>query len=147
MTVTLPDRLVQEAPCLTDTPIDPAAELTRLGGGRWLAEAEAMLGNQRVWAVARSGRRVDVGSWFGFPRLWCFLTDEALYGAAWGTWFPGLRPVEQRYPYDQLETVVYNDVTGSLLLRSIGTTEIPALPFAPVTGYHLAARIERLRQQ
>ena len=49
--------------------------MAQWGGERFVPDAQALLGDQSVYAVARSRTMKDVGLWVWFPRIWLFVGD------------------------------------------------------------------------
>jgi len=129
----IPDAL---PPPVSEALAPDAAELAALGRRRraWLVH-EA--GGEDVLAVARTGSRIDTGSWFGKRRVCLAFTRTAMLFAATGP-----RPVCRRVPLAELRKSQYNTVTGELVFAP-AALPAPTVALPPVEAARLLAQIGR----
>lgn len=138
-----PARLVQARPEISNDPIDIVHTMTGMGGGAWAQEASDYCGDEACFFITRADKRVDVGSWFGFPKLWILVLEGGLVLGAWGRFRLSQNPYTLFLPWNIVHTAIYNDITGSINLSLNGAEEVPDLPMQPVQGYQLLAHIEQ----
>jgi len=101
--------------------------------------AAQLLASDDVFLVARTGTKIDVGSWLLRGRVWVFALADSLAVLACGS--VGSRPRADRIPYDQLRESQYNHVTGELALAPAAGLPFRGLGVDPITGYQILAQI------
>lgn len=143
MAVELYQRLAEAKPVVNDRPLNLASEMEDLGGARWIEEAKDLVGDAPVYTLAKTKTRADLGFWLVYPKIWILVCEDAVHLAAWGGLVPPPRPYRRSLGTNDLSTVLYNDITGELLLQPAGPSDLPGLRCDPATGYHLVAHIER----
>jgi hypothetical protein len=129
--------------------LPPAREepLARTGGAfsrmgyreRFLAEQ--LLASEEVFVIARTGTKIDVGSWLLRGRVWVFALADSLAIVACGP--AGLRVHAEKIPYEELRGSQYNHVTGELALAPVKGLPFRGLRIDPVTGCQILAQIHR----
>jgi hypothetical protein len=103
--------------------------------------AEQLLASEDVFVVARTGTKIDVGSWLLRGRVWVFALADSLAIVACGP--AGSRVRAERIPYEELRESQYNHVTGELALAPAKGLPFRGLKTDPITGYQILAQIRR----
>jgi len=118
-------------------PLDIEARRAQLGYSQgWFLHW--LVGDAPVFHIARTGTKIDVGSWFFKRRVCtCLLESEMLLFA------PGKRPYVERIPLGQLKESKYNHVTGEVMLAPAESEKIRGLRMRPLAGLQLLAHIYR----
>jgi len=103
--------------------------------------AEQLLASEEVFVIARTGTKIDVGSWLLRGRVWVFALSDSLAIVACGP--AGLRVRAEKIPYDDLRESQYNHVTGELALAPVKGLPFRGLRIDPITGCQILAQIHR----
>ncbi len=103
--------------------------------------AGQLLASEDVFVIARTGTKIDVGSWLLRGRVWVFALADSLAVLACGR--AGLRVRAEKIPYEKLRESQYNHVTGELALAPARGLPVRGLKIDPVTGYQILAQIHR----
>ena len=130
-----------ELPPARREPLDMARTVWPSMPGRERLLAQQAIGQEPVFAAARTGTKIDVGSWLLRGRVWVFALADGLVYVACGSC--GLRVRARRIAYEQLRESQYNHVTGQLALAPAGDLPFRGLKVDPVEGYQLLAQIYR----
>ena len=110
------------------------AELLRLG--RKERKLLEQLAGGKVFLVAATGTRIDVGGWLRQGRVCAAcLAGELLLFAAGG------QPYGEKAEYDSLGRSLYNHVTGELLLAPARGIRVRRLYLPPVIAYEFLGQI------
>lgn len=115
--------------------------------GDWQGQAEALLDGRQVLHVVRTGTRVDCGAWDRRGRVWAFATTQELVLGAWGGLILGPRPWVRQIAYPELTAWSYSAATGSLLLKTTPTEDLPPLAMDATDGWQMLAQIETHREK
>jgi len=127
---------------LTQPLAAPGADLAPMPR-RTRALAEKLIDRQDVFLVARTGTKVDVGSWLAQGRVWLVALEDSLVVVATG--MAGARPLAEKIGYDRLRQSQYNHVTGQLALSPAKLSGTRGLHLPPIEGCQMLAQIYRER--
>ena len=129
-------------PAITRPLPDAEAALRRMG--RAPAElARKLLAGREVYAVVRTGTKVDVGSWLARGRIWLIVLEDSL--AVVATARGAGRPMAQEVPFPKLRRSRYNHVTGQLAPSPATLPGTKGLAMSPVEGAQVLAQIYHMR--
>jgi hypothetical protein len=103
--------------------------------------ADQLLAADDIFAVARTGTKVDVGSWLLRGRVWVFALARSLAYVACGPC--GSRCHAARLPYARLRDSRYNHVTGELALSPATGLPFRGLRLDPIVACQILAQIYR----
>lgn len=100
------------------------------------AFAKSLVGSHPVLLAARTGSRIDTGSWFRKGRLSLLCLADRLVLLS-----PGRRPYAQGIPFSHLRQSLYNHVTGQLVLAPAEKAAVKSVAISPAMGYRVLAQI------
>ena len=130
-----------ELPPARIEPLDTRRSVYPRMGYRERFLAEQLIGSEDVFVAARTGTKIDVGSWLLRGRVWLFAVRGGLVVVACGLCGRNVRA--ERIPFEQLRESRYNHVTGELALAPVKGLPFRGLKLDPIDGYQILAQIHR----